>query len=533
MSTVEARPILLPLILDRVPAGLRHALAQEGLPFVDRHAKGSTGRFVLFDSRQGTCRNLAADQIAIDVDLLRRGEPSDPFEDLLDERSARLRWSIAGRDLAEEVSCVDKREVRRRLMTRLRDLLEQRGGVWFRLGAVPFPYRTAFNFRIDHHGFDGGDFSAVLDALAGHEAATSHFVGGVALVDQPDALARLRGLDVGSSGYLPHLYKDPEENLRNVRRGIDALRRAGIEPRGFATANGRTNRGLLTALETLDVSHVSGFGMAYDELPFLLDGSRVLYMPVHPLSLGSFLEAAVRHGADRTGESDSWSGLVFDTLTRAAPSESSLLRRERLADRAWDRAEGRVAHLEQRVTDDIVARACEHYRAVVQAKYQAGEPIFLAGQVLGRLGRYPHFLRTILEICGDFGALWRVGLDDFNRWWRARSAVKIRVIQADDRYEVHVENRPVGYRLAGEYWRGEHVAQVPLDEPHVSLVVSALAFQGRRPRALPTALRVDRAQSLRSTRLPRTRLTQVTEGSSVRSWRDWMDRTWRRKKDQP
>jgi hypothetical protein len=74
---------------------------------------------------------------------------------------------------------------------------------------------------------------------------------------------------------------------------------------------------------------------------------------------------------------------------------------------------------------------------------------------------------------------------------------------------------------------------VPLDEPHVSLVVSALAFQGRRPRALPTALRVDRAQSLRSTRLPRTRLTQVTEGSSVRSWRDWMDRTWRRKKDQP
>ncbi|MGE0533756.1 MAG: hypothetical protein AB7O68_02205 [Pirellulales bacterium] len=528
---MDARPILLPLLLDRVPAGLRHALVQEGIPTVERMAKGPQGRFVLFDSRQGGCRNLAADQVAIDIDLLRRGEAGDPFEDLLDERSARTRWRIDGRELAEDVSRVDKREVRRRVMARLRELLEQRGGIWFRVGAVPFPYRSAFNFRIDHHGFDAGDFDAMLAALRGYEVATSHFVGGVALVDQPEALARLRGFDVGSSGYLPHLYQDPEENLRNLRRGIAALSHWGIEPRGFAAGGGRTNRGLLSALETLDISHLSGFGMGFDELPFLIDGSRVLYMPAHPLSLGSFLEAAARRGGDQTGASDSWSSLDFETLTRTAPSDSSLLRRERLADRAWDRSSGRMALLDPRATAEAVEAASKYFRAAILAKYQAGEPIFLCGQVLGRLGRYPRFLRGLLDVCGEFGALWRVSLSEFNRWWRLRCAARVSVVRVEDRYEVQVEQRPPGYRLAGEYWRGAHVAQVPLDDARVSLVVSALAFQGRRPRPLPTELRVDRAQALQAPQLPRSRTARASEGSSVASWRDWMDRAWWRRKD--
>ncbi|MBX9791493.1 MAG: hypothetical protein K2Y37_21440 [Pirellulales bacterium] len=527
---MDARPILLPLLVDRVPAGLRHVLVQEGIPFVDRMARGSAGRFVLFDSRQGACRNLAADQVAIDVDQLRRGAAGDPFEDLLDERSTRTRWSIDGRDLVDVVSRVDKREVRRRLMARLRELLEQRGGVWFRIGAVPFPYRSALNFRIDHHGYDAADFDALLGALLGFETATSHFVGGVALADQPEAMARLRGMDVGSSGYLPHLYQDPDENLRNLRRGVEALRRFGIEPQGFAAAGGRFNRGLLAALDTLGISHLSGFGMAYDELPMPLEGSRVLYLPTHPLTLGSFLEAAARDG-EASGASDSWNGLIFDSPSSERPSDSSLLRRERLADRAWDRAAGRVAHLDPRLTDEVVARASAYFQAVVQTKYQAGEPILLCGQVLGRLGRYPQFLRDLLAACGDFGALWRVSLTELDRWWRDRATARVRVVQGEDRYEVQVEQRPPGYRLAGELWRGAHVAQVPLDESIVPLVVSALAFQGRRPRELPKALRVDQPQAFQGPKLPRARAGRASEASSVSSWRGWMDRTWRRKKD--
>ena len=49
--------------------------------------------------------------------------------------------------------------------------------------------------------------------------------------------------------------------------------------------------GLKAALEKLQVGHSSEFGLAYDDLPFWPRQSSVLQVPVHPVSLGIFLNA--------------------------------------------------------------------------------------------------------------------------------------------------------------------------------------------------------------------------------------------------
>ncbi len=65
----------------------------------------------------------------------------------------------------------------------------------------------------------------------------------------PDALARLRGLDVGSHGYWHHTYRTARENHRNMLRGIEVLLAAGIEPSGFGI--GRVQRDHRLARELL------------------------------------------------------------------------------------------------------------------------------------------------------------------------------------------------------------------------------------------------------------------------------------------
>src|SRR3954453_15663843 len=106
---------LLPLILADVPTGLRRALAQEGIPYLDHVPGQLNGRFVLFDSTSEPYPLLAPVQSAIDVHAFREQMDEDPFLALEDERSQRCHWSVGDFELTEEVARVDKRAVRQQL----------------------------------------------------------------------------------------------------------------------------------------------------------------------------------------------------------------------------------------------------------------------------------------------------------------------------------------------------------------------------------------------------------------------------------
>ena len=118
---------LLPLLVSRVPPGLRLALQQEGVPVVECKQPDAAGRFVLFDSRSGPQPELAAGQEPIDIDLIRQQEGRDLLADLTDERPARQAWRIGWLDAVEEVARRDKRAARRRVIGLLRQEVERLG----------------------------------------------------------------------------------------------------------------------------------------------------------------------------------------------------------------------------------------------------------------------------------------------------------------------------------------------------------------------------------------------------------------------
>lgn len=478
---------LLPLILDDIPLGLRQALAQDGIPTAERHAGPPAGRFLLFDSRRPMCEPPAAGQIGVDVKRLRQGFREDPFEALVDERSARSAWKIDSLTLSEEIARVDKRAVRRRLLARLRERIERAGGIWLRVSAFPFPYRSAFSFRIDHDEYDPADFDATLAAIAGHEGTTSHFVSGTAYERAPEALARLRGLDVGSHGYRHHTYRTAEENLANVGRGIEVLQAAGIEPSGFAAPHGRFHRRLLLALEKLGISHSSEFGLVYDELPLFVAPGNLLQIPVHPICLGLFLEAA-----------------------------------EQEAERASRPADALI--------DAAVDRAIEHFADTIRSRYDGGEPVLLYGHPTGRLGRYPRVVRSVFDAASACGVLWKTTFSEMNRWWRARAQVRLTVSRHEGQYVLVANRTAPGYRLAIEYCRAQHVALMPLAGHVIRFSPSVLAYQTRgEPRSVQP-VRIDRPQGLRG-RIRRLidweRVTPIEEISGG-GWRNWTKRTLRR-----
>ncbi len=484
---------LLPLILDNVPLGLRQALAQEGVPCRDRRPGPPEGQFILSDCRRFTPCPPAAGQVLIDVDRFRLRWRSDPFDDLLDMRSQRMEWRIGGFRLADCVSRTDKRGIRRGLLGQLRERIEQAGGIWLRVAAFPFPYRSAFSFRIDYDEYDEADFQATLKAIRGYEGATTHFVNGSAYEGVPEAIGMLRGLDVGSHGYWHHTYVTPKENLRNILRGVKVLQAGGIEPSGFAAPHGRFNAGLFAALTELGITHSSEFGLAYDDAPFFVGAGPLLQIPVHPICFGLVLEAAAP--ADKQGSLSHWRACermkagTSQTLVSAATSGA--------------RCEAPPIFSQAR---NVVQVVLEHWEQVARNCCRAGTPLFLYGHPTGRLGRYPQVLRNAIRIAADSSIVWKTTFTELNTWWRERAAAKLTVDWEQDRCIVAAEALPQCYRLAVEYWQGDDVAVMPLDRPVCRFSPGALTFETPAPQPVLHPIRVNQPERFRS---------------RIRRWVDW------------
>jgi hypothetical protein len=228
------------------------------------------------------------------------------------------------------------------------------------------------------------------------------------------------------------------------------LESRGIEPSGFAAPHGRFNRALLAAMEALQIGHSSEFGLAYDDLPFFPRQSNVLQIPVHPVSLGLFLEAAERQHP------------------------------------------GRPAKAQQ-----AVQTALDYFRQTARAKYHSGQPVFFCGHPTGRLGRYPQVLRAVFDTADSFGAIWKTTLSEFAAWWRARAEVRLSAARHGEQFTVTVERQPAGYPLGIEYHRGRHVARMPLAGRSLRFHPAALAYENRTARPTVHPVRVDRAEGLR------------------------------------
>lgn len=411
--------LLLPLALHNVSAAWTQALQQAGVPCVlaDDVAAADLPRFVLFDSQRGAWPNLQPRQQAIDLSAL-PGEDCSPrlSEGLLDQSCLRKSFALGSLLPTERVATFDKRHVRTQLLASLRGELERRGGLWLTLAPVPAPYQSAFCLRVDYDEVAPADVERFLAAIGGHERATSHYLCASAYASQREVLARLQGMHVGGHGFWHHTYVHRSENLANIRRGLDALRAAGMQPDGFVAPHGRFNAGLLWALEESGQSHSSEFSLACDDRPFAprrRDGScsPVLQVPVHPISLGVLLESAAATGAGEGG---------------------------------------------------AVKTAIEHFVGWLAASHAAGEPAFFYGHPERRLGRYPEVVRELFRAADALPQLWQTNLAEFTAWWRARARWNVRVSQTQAEWVIQSAGPEGPWLPAVELWRGDQVATVPL-----------------------------------------------------------------------
>jgi hypothetical protein len=437
-------PPLLPLVLWDTPPGLEQILQQEGIAHV--RARSATplalraGRFVLFDSRRRHPSKaeeaIGPDQVLLDLEDLRRGEATDPFRDLLETRSERVIWTIDGIEVSERVHRVRRAEIRQRLLKRLRDRVLARGGVWMRLAAYPFPYRSAFGFRVDLDEPVPEDYHRFARARRSIEKCVTHFVSTAAYAESPDVLEDLARLDTQSHGHHHHVYREAEANRRNLERAAEILRRHGIVATGFAGPGGRWNVGLDSVLEDLGYQYASEFQIGYDDVPFFpWRGDRfstVLQVPIHPICEGLFFESGV-------------------------------------------------------VDPEIVS---SYLVGVIRRKTTEGAPAFLYGHPERRLGRFPEIVTALAQAVENREWLWLVTMTEFVRWWRWRAELTWSVIARDEGVvELLFDDWEDRHPLAIELVQGDHVATVPITEARLPLRTQELVFERRGPRFDPPHLR--------------------------------------------
>ena len=493
MPSTDSRFALLPLVLCDVPPGLIIALGQEGVPTVlvpPLHTQASPslrrGRFVLFDKRTTSAgllaERLAPDQVAIDVDRYRGGDTVDPFEALVDTEGEPIAWSVRGLQVVERMARFDKAAIRRQLVDRVRRDVVASGGVWARLASFPFPYRSAFNLRVDLDENQPEDYARFALARKPIDDCSTHFVSTAAYGALPGVLADLRRVDAQSHGHFHHVYRDAASNRRNLERAHAVLIQAGFAaPVGFAGPHGRWNAGLDRIMEEMGYRYSSDFQLGYDDrpsFPWLGDRfSKVLQIPVHPLCEGAFFEAG---------------GTARD------------------------------------VSDHLVA--------TVRSAIEAGEPAFVYGHPEARLGRYPRIVSALSDAVAGEALVWRTTLTEFARWWTWRLDRKWSVLLGDDdRISIQFDEVDPKFPLAVEVVRGDHVATVPIQSSTLRFPRSALVYEKRNvrfDRPESTAIRPPRGvkASIRSA-IDWETVTPVAEiatntfaGQIKRGLRRWKDR---------
>ncbi len=428
-----------PLLLWKTPPGLELILGQEGVAFeivTDAHPYSfRRGRFVIFDSREvapgALGELLTSGHVAIDIDMLRRGEPIDPFDALIDDQSAPASYWAGDYKLTERVGRFPKTWIRHRLIARLREAINSTGGTWIRLAPFPYPYRSSFSFRADLDETDLVDYQRFATARTPLADCTTHFVSTYAYGDQPAVLDDLRSLDTQSHGHFHHVYRDDEANRANVDRAHRILRNAGFEPAGFAGPHGRWRAGLDDILEELGYQYASDFQLGHDDFPFYpwkgTRFSRVLQIPIHPVCEGLFIEA----------------GLVD--------------------------------------TSEIGA----YLRDVVLAKIDAEEPAIVYGHPERRLARMPVVLVMLARAIEREPLVWRASLSDLARWWRFRAERRWMVIaQSDQHLDIQFDEWDPEFPLALEIHRGRFRCSIPVTGARTSIQLGDLAYErtdGLRP----------------------------------------------------
>ncbi len=277
-----------------------------------------------------------------------------------------------GATMITEITAVERKsETRLRIRAALQNAFWRQSLPYAHLGYYPAPFRGVFSFRFDLDEYDKKDHAVFCGLLEKYRGAVSCFVCTKTFEPLDKELARVcaTGVEVGSHGYVHHVYSDETQNRINFDHAERILIKQGQKIGGFSAPHGTWHPTLQKQLEDRNYLYSSEFSLDYDNFPFfpLLNGraSSVLQIPTHPVCEGVFME--------------------------------------------------RYSYQEEMLKN--------YFNAVIEDKISKEEPVLFFGHPDRRIGRHPEILENIFKTIERYPDIWKTEFSQFALWWKKRHAV--------------------------------------------------------------------------------------------------------------
>ena len=117
----------------------------------------------------------------------------------------------------------------------------------------------------------------------------------------------------------------------------------------------------------------------------------------------------------------------------------------------------------------------------LRQRYKAGLPLCIPQR-----GRTETSIMDVLANESNkhaFPLLWKTSCDRFARWWQIRRGISFQVWMQRSHYEVRPSGDYDGFRPSLEYWRGNHVAVLPLATGPAMIPKQGIVFEQAQERA--------------------------------------------------
>jgi len=302
-----------------------------------------------------------------------------PDRFLSPETGALLQGFRFGDVLAcETVARASKKGARQTLLRQLQDAYARQNLYLPRLGLYPRGFSTIFSFRVDADEYEAEAFGRFFRTARRYAPAISLFVCASTYEKAKKECLDCRdaGFDLHSHGFVHYTYRSKAQNVFNLKKANAFLGQLGIHPKGFAAPHGRWNAGLQEALEEIGFEFSSDFSYNYDDIPDypILRGRRsgVLQIPIHPVGLGVYMEAACHYKAQTV---EAYFGTLF------------------------------------------------------QRKKNNGEPVFFYDHPTRWLGEHPEFMDFLFRAAFADKRVWVASMSQWADWWKQRDRVSLSIAQ--------------------------------------------------------------------------------------------------------
>ncbi len=179
--------------------------------------------------------------------------------------------------------------------------------------------QPVFAFRIDSDYGDKDSVKALNKIGAKHKIPMTWFLHVEAHEDWLSLFHEFEGQEIALHGYEHGTSTSYEHVLNNIERGVQLLKDAGFDPKGFCAPYGIWNDTLAEVLQKFEFEYTSEFSIGYDALPFLSTFENqeleCLQIPIHPICTGSL----IRRKADLKQMKEYFFEVMKNKLSRFEP----------------------------------------------------------------------------------------------------------------------------------------------------------------------------------------------------------------------